>query len=50
MGKLAISGMVSGVGEELFCCPSTGGFKSLRAMAVPPRQDGPLHRFLKRGR
>ena len=29
-------GMVSGVGEELFFCPSTGGFKSLRAMAYHP--------------
>ena len=26
-------GMVSGVGEMLFFCPSTGGFKALRAMA-----------------
>ena len=29
-------GMVSGVGEELFFCPSTGGFKSLRAMSYHP--------------
>ena len=29
-------GMVSGVGEELYFCPSTGGFKSLRAMAYHP--------------
>ena len=29
-------GMISGVGEELFFCPSTGGFKSLRAMAYHP--------------
>ena len=29
-------GMVSGVGEELFFCPSTGGFKALRAMAYHP--------------
>ena len=28
--------MISGVGEELFFCPSTGGFKSLRAMAYHP--------------
>jgi len=30
-------GMISGVGEELFFCPSTGGFKSLRAMAYHPQ-------------
>ncbi len=29
-------GMVSGVGEMLFFCPSTGGFKALRAMAYHP--------------
>ena len=29
-------GMVSDVGEELYFCPSTGGFKSLRAMAYHP--------------
>ena len=29
-------GMVSGVGEDLYFCPSTGGFKSLRAMAYHP--------------
>ena len=29
-------GMVTDVGEELFFCPSTGGFKSLRAMAYHP--------------
>ena len=29
-------GMVSAVGEELFFCPSTGGFKSLRAMSYHP--------------
>ena len=29
-------GMLSDVGEELFFCPSTGGFKSLRAMAYHP--------------
>ena len=29
-------GMVSGVGEMLYFCPSTGGFKSLRAMAYHP--------------
>ena len=29
-------GMLVGVGEELFFCPSTGGFKSLRAMAYHP--------------
>ena len=29
-------GMVVDVGEELFFCPSTGGFKSLRAMAYHP--------------
>ena len=29
-------GMVSDVGEELFFCPSTGGFKSLRAMSYHP--------------
>ena len=29
-------GMLTGVGEELFFCPSTGGFKSLRAMAYHP--------------
>ena len=29
-------GMVVDVGEELFSCPSTGGFKSLRAMAYHP--------------
>ncbi len=29
-------GMVSGIGEELYFCPSTGGFKSLRAMAYHP--------------
>ena len=28
--------MVSGVGEELYFCPSTGGFKGLRAMAYHP--------------
>ena len=28
--------MVSDVGEELYFCPSTGGFKSLRAMAYHP--------------
>ena len=30
------TGMVVDVGEELFFCPSTGGFKSLRAMAYHP--------------
>ena len=29
-------GMVVDIGEELFFCPSTGGFKSLRAMAYHP--------------
>ena len=29
-------GMVVGVREELFFCPSTGGFKALRAMAYHP--------------
>ncbi len=29
-------GMISGVGEELYFCPSTGGFKSLRSMAYHP--------------
>ncbi len=29
-------GMLTDVGEELFFCPSTGGFKSLRAMAYHP--------------
>ena len=29
-------GVVVDVGEELFFCPSTGGFKSLRAMAYHP--------------
>ena len=29
-------GMISGVGELLYFCPSTGGFKSLRAMAYHP--------------
>ena len=29
-------GMVVGVGEELYFCPSTGGFKGLRAMAYHP--------------
>ena len=29
-------GMVVDVGEELYFCPSTGGFKSLRAMAYHP--------------
>ncbi len=29
-------GMISGVGEMLYFCPSTGGFKSLRAMAYHP--------------
>jgi alcohol dehydrogenase (cytochrome c) len=28
--------MISDVGEELYFCPSTGGFKSLRAMAYHP--------------
>ena len=28
--------MISGVGEQLYFCPSTGGFKSLRAMAYHP--------------
>ena len=28
--------MISEVGEELYFCPSTGGFKSLRAMAYHP--------------
>ena len=32
-------GMVVGVGEELFFCPSTGGFKSLRAMAYHPEAE-----------
>ena len=32
-------GMISGVGEELFFCPSTGGFKSLRAMAYHPETE-----------
>ena len=39
-------GMISGVGEELFFCPSTGGFKSLRAMAYHPETAAmylPLH-------
>ena len=35
-------GMVSGVGEELFFCPSTGGFKSLRAMSYHP-ETGALY-------
>ena len=34
--------MISGVGEELFFCPSTGGFKSLRAMAYHPETERPL--------
>ncbi len=29
-------GMISGIGELLYFCPSTGGFKSLRAMAYHP--------------
>ena len=32
-------GMVSGIGEELYFCPSTGGFKSLRAMAYHPETE-----------
>ena len=32
-------GMVVDVGEELFFCPSTGGFKSLRAMAYHPETE-----------
>ena len=36
-GALAYrDGMVSDVGETLYFCPSTGGFKSLRAMAYHP--------------
>ena len=36
-GALAYrEGMVSDVGETLYFCPSTGGFKSLRAMAYHP--------------
>ena len=31
--------MVSDVGEELYFCPSTGGFKSLRAMAYHPETE-----------
>ena len=30
------SGVIQDVGEELYFCPSTGGFKSLRAMAFHP--------------
>jgi alcohol dehydrogenase (cytochrome c) len=29
-------GMISGIGDLLYFCPSTGGFKSLRAMAYHP--------------
>ena len=39
-------GMVSGVGELLYFCPSTGGFKSFRAMAYHPDTAAmyiPLH-------
>ncbi len=32
-------GMVTGIGEELYFCPSTGGFKSLRAMAYHPETE-----------
>ena len=38
--------MISGVGEMLHFCPSTGGFKSLRAMAYHPETAAlyiPLH-------
>ena len=38
--------MISDVGEELYFCPSTGGFKSLRAMAYHPETTAmyiPLH-------